>query len=206
MDAKLTPFLFEADTLVRVSYQDGAPWFIGEDACTALGIAKHRDAMARLDQGDTRPVEVDGSAGVRTVTALSEGGLYTLVLRCRGAMTEGTVAYRFRRWITHEVLPAIRRTGSYHVIPPEPTGEPPLRSKPYDEWTMEETRTQLAVSNCYRHTLNNAAAAWYLMRAGFPRSPALLMPAWWQAELLLGTPADSRAMVVVSVPNGNGTH
>lgn len=205
MNTKPTPFLFEGDTLIRVLHEDRCPWFVGEDACGALGIAKHRDAIARLDQGDTRPVEVDGSAGLRTVTAVSEGGLYTLVLRCRGAMTEGTVAYRFRRWITHEVLPSLRQTGTYS-LPTDPEIQPPLRPKPFDEWTLEEIRTHLAVANGYRHTLNNASAAWYLMREGFPRPPERLMPTWWQSDLNLKRGSEGRAMVVVSMPNGTGAH
>ena len=199
MSIKMQPFLFEGDTVVRVMEELGASWFIGEDACLALGITKHRDALAKLDAGDTRPVEVDGKAGIRSVTAVSEGGLYTLVLRCRGAMTEGTLACRFRRWLTHEVLPSLRRTGTYNVQQPKP--EPHhIHPKPFEEWTLEEIRTQLAVANGYRHTLNNGAAAWYLMRAGFPRPPERLMPAWWQADFDLSRPRGEGKAITIIVP------
>ncbi|CFQ88082.1 MULTISPECIES: Bro-N domain-containing protein [Yersinia] len=50
---------------------------------------------------------------------ISESGLYTLILRCRDAVTPGTIPYRFRKWVTSEVLPAIRQTGKYDINKPE---------------------------------------------------------------------------------------
>ncbi|HEY0181281.1 MAG TPA: phage antirepressor N-terminal domain-containing protein [Rhodopila sp.] len=75
-------------------------------------------------------------------------------------------------------------------------GEAYIYPKPFDEWTLEEIRTQLAVANGYRHTLNNASAAWYLMRAGFPKPPDRLLPTWWQAEFDLRQPAQNSLTVI----------
>lgn len=111
-------FGFE-DRLVRVVLKDNDPWFMAIDVCRVLGLSKHRDAVARLDEDERGSVEVDTLGGVQSVAAVSEGGLYTLILRCRAATTPGTAAHRFRKWVTAEVMPQIRRTGSYQ---PEPQG------------------------------------------------------------------------------------
>jgi hypothetical protein len=83
------------------------------------------------------------------------------------------------------------------LAPPAPPGP-----KPFDEWTLEEIRTQLAVANGYRHTLNNAAAGWYMMRAGFPRPPERLMPAFWQPDLDLRSSRSEGRSVTIIVPQG----
>ena len=88
------------------------------------------------------------------------------------------------------------------IVPQEATITP----KPYDQWTLEEVRTHLSVANCYRHTLNNASGAWYLMREGFPRPPERLMPGWWQSDLNLREQKEGRAIVTVSLPTSDRGH
>lgn len=100
-------FAFE-ENLVRVVDLDGEPWFVGKDVCHALGISKYRDALATLDQDEGRPVQVDTLGGNQDMIGVSEPGVYRLVFRSRKPEAE-----RFKRWLAHEVLPAIRRTGSY---------------------------------------------------------------------------------------------
>ncbi|WP_338065358.1 Bro-N domain-containing protein [Thiospirillum jenense] len=117
MSNQITQYLFpESDTTkrkVRAVMRDDAPWFVAADVCAVLGIENHRDAVARLDDDERGSVKVDTLGGVQSVAAINESGLYTLILRCRDATTEGTVAHRFRKWVTAEVLPSIRKTGSY---------------------------------------------------------------------------------------------
>lgn len=206
-EQRITPFLFEGEAMVRVVDRAGSPWFVAVDVCRVIGIAKHRDAIGKLDEDERGSVELDTLGGKQTLAAVSEGGLYTLILRSRDATTPGTVAHRFRKWVTSEVLPSIRQTGHYEVplaARPVPSA---LEQKPYWEWTNEEIRTHLSVATGYRLTLNNASAAWYLMAAGFPKPPRKLMPVWWQADMDLREPGAAGALTI-TVPMGGqgGTH
>lgn len=98
---------------IRVVPKDGDPWFVAADVCAALGIQNASQALQPLDDDEKGICSTYTLGGDQKVTAVSEGGLYSLVLRCRGATTPGTTAHRFRKWVTAEILPSIRRTGSY---------------------------------------------------------------------------------------------
>jgi anti-repressor protein len=94
---------------IRTLLIDGAPWFVGVDSCKMLGIANSRDALAKLDDDEKKTVALtDGKRGNPNLTIISEAGLYTLVLSSR--KPEARV---FKRWITHDVIPAIRKHGVY---------------------------------------------------------------------------------------------
>lgn len=93
---------------IRVEVIDGEPWFLAKDVCAALGIAKYRDAVSRLDPDERGSVLVDTLGGVQETSIVSEPGFYKLVMRSRKPEAKA-----FQRWVTHEVLPAIRRTGGY---------------------------------------------------------------------------------------------
>lgn len=100
---------------VRTIEVDGTPWFIAADVCAALGIANHRDALARLDADEKGVGTTDTLGGPQAVAIVSEPGLYGLTWTSRKPE-----AGAFRRWIKHDVLPAVRRTGSYSVAPRVP--------------------------------------------------------------------------------------
>ncbi|MBF8042184.1 BRO-N domain-containing protein [Klebsiella pneumoniae] len=107
-------FSFESQADIRAIIIDGAPWFIALDVCHALGIANNRDALLKLDDDEKNTVALtDGKRGNPNTLIISESGLYTLILRCRDAVTPGAIPYRFRKWVTSEVLPQIRKTGRY---------------------------------------------------------------------------------------------
>lgn len=107
-------FSFESQADIRAVIIDGEPWFIALDVCNALGISNNRDALLKLDDDEKNTVALtDGKRGNPNTLIISESGLYTLILRCRDAVTPGTIPYRFRKWVTSEVLPQIRRTGRY---------------------------------------------------------------------------------------------
>jgi prophage antirepressor-like protein len=102
---------------VRVIMIGGEPWFVAADVCAVLGIARAADAVQRLDEGEYQQVAattVSSAArpgvGAQSLTVVSESGLYSLVLGSRKPD-----ARRFKRWVTSEVLPQIRRTGVYAV-------------------------------------------------------------------------------------------
>lgn len=98
---------------VRVVQRDGEPWFVAADVCRVLEISNNRDALNRLDDDEKAAVGLTdiSSNGVkqkREFTIVNEPGLYSLVLGSRKPEAKG-----FKRWITHEVIPAIRRHGAY---------------------------------------------------------------------------------------------
>ena len=93
---------------VRTIEQNGEPWFIAKDVCECLSIGKYRDAVSRLEEDERGSVEVDTPGGRQGMTAINEYGLYNLILPSRKPE-----AKEFKRWITHEVIPAIRKTGGY---------------------------------------------------------------------------------------------
>lgn len=96
---------------VRLITQEGEPTWIAQEVCEILGITKHRDAIQRLDEDEKgRPVIVDTPGGPQETATVNEAGLYSLILRSR--KPEAKV---FKRWITHEVLPSLRKTGMYIV-------------------------------------------------------------------------------------------
>lgn len=110
MSAEIIPFDFE-EQAVRVVMRDDEPWFVAADICRVLEIRNTSDAVKRLDEDEVTLDQIEGSH--RETNLVSESGLYALVIR-----SDKPAAKRFRKWITAEVLPAIRRTGRYdHDLP-----------------------------------------------------------------------------------------
>lgn len=96
---------------VRTVIKDGEPWFIAKDVCEVLDIVDARQAVNRLDDDERCLIPVTDSLGrLQPTFAVNEPGLYTLILRSRKSE-----AREFKRWITHEVLPSIRRSGQYQL-------------------------------------------------------------------------------------------
>ena len=106
-------FKFETTSPVRMFNIDGNPWFAASDVCKALGLTNSRMSLKALDADEKGVSSTYTTGGRQAVNVISESGLYTLVLRCRDAVTPGTIPYRFRKWVTSEVLPQIRKTGRY---------------------------------------------------------------------------------------------
>lgn len=104
----LQSFDFEG-TALRVFGDNINPIFVAADICKAIGIQNPSDAIKSLAPFERVKIDLNG----REVNAVNESGLYTLILRSRDAVKEGTPAYRFRVKVTAEILPAIRRTGRY---------------------------------------------------------------------------------------------
>lgn len=93
---------------VRVVQVDGEPWFVAADVCRALEISNSRDAVARLDDDEKGVGSTDTLGGKQGMQIINEPGLYTLVLGSRKPEAKA-----FKRWVTHEVLPSIRKHGAY---------------------------------------------------------------------------------------------
>ena len=95
---------------IRTVEIDNEPWFVGKDVAVALGYSNTRDALNRhVDNDDKNTVVIpDGNKGNPNQTVINESGLYTLIF---GSKLDS--AKRFKHWVTSEVLPTIRKTGSY---------------------------------------------------------------------------------------------
>src|SRR5690606_37056960 len=109
---ELVTFRYD-DNPIRTVLVDGEPWFVAADVCAVLGIANVGNALARLDDDEKDSIRLaDGTPGNPNKAIVNEPGLYSLILR-----SDKPEAKAFKRWVTHEVLPAIRKTGRYEVQP-----------------------------------------------------------------------------------------
>jgi len=103
----VTPFDFEGQS-VRVVELQGEPWFVAADVAAILDLGNPRPSIALLDDDERGVHTVDTLGGPQSVTVISESGLYSLILRSRKPE-----ARAFKRWLTTEVIPSIRRHGGY---------------------------------------------------------------------------------------------
>lgn len=113
MSAEVIPFDFE-EQAVRVVMRDDDPWFVAADVCRVLELGNPSQALTRLDEDEFTLITNEGNH--RPTNVINESGLYALVLTSRKEQ-----AKRFRKWITAEVLPAIRKHGRYELQLPEPS-------------------------------------------------------------------------------------
>lgn len=105
----IQPFAFD-DHLVRVVEIDSEPWFVGKDVCAVLDIVKHHQALDRLDADERGTCIVGTPSGEQDMVVVSEPGVFRLIFTSRKPEAE-----RFKRWLAHEVLPALRRNGFYDM-------------------------------------------------------------------------------------------
>jgi prophage antirepressor-like protein len=162
MTPELQIFRSEDFGSVRTLYRDGEPWFVAADVCRALEIGNPRQAITRLDDDEKDAVILTDAMGRQQMTnIINEFGLYNLILGSRKPEAKA-----FKRWITHEVIPAIRRDGEYHALPQEENDDLPLT----------DTRRE------YLHAARSIAMAssqslplvrTLLQRAGIDTAPAL---------------------------------
>ena len=93
---------------VRTVEMNGEPWFVLKDVCEVLGIGNSRMVADRLDEDEKGVSQIDTLGGLQNVSIISESGLYNIILR-----SDKPEAKPFRKWVTSEVLPSIRRHGAY---------------------------------------------------------------------------------------------
>ncbi len=93
---------------VRSVLIDGEPWFVAKDVCDVLEIGNPTDALKRLEDDERSLVSIEGASNGLPVNAINESGLYALVLGSRKPEAKA-----FKRWITHDVIPSIRKNGAY---------------------------------------------------------------------------------------------
>lgn len=96
---------------IRTVIIDGEPWFVGKDVCRALGyVDQYSGVRKNVDAEDKRGCPVGSTSGIQETTVINESGLYSLIF---GSKLES--AKKFKKWVTSEVLPSIRKTGTYSI-------------------------------------------------------------------------------------------
>ncbi|PJK00191.1 BRO domain protein [Lysobacteraceae bacterium NML75-0749] len=152
MNSHIIPFDFEGQA-VRVIYdEEGNIWFVAADVCRCLELGNTSMALARLDEDEQALITIEGfTRGNNQVNVINEPGLYSLVLTSRKPE-----ARRFKRWITHDVLPALRKTGHYQM--PGHTAPPPERLRPpaWDAPLGSSAESLLAASRSFTAMLRTA--------------------------------------------------
>lgn len=134
---------------VRFLVKEGAPWFVLNDLLLPLDLTNVTRALERLDDDDLSSTQVVGSDGrTRDMKTINESGLYSLILGSRKP-----AARAFKRWVTSEVLPSIRRTGSYHA--------PRAQVRPVSDEVSRrlERQTRVLKHGCEAGWISNAEAA-----------------------------------------------
>ena len=93
---------------VRIVEKGGEPWFVAKDGCDMLALGTPRSSIALLDEDERGVHSMDTPSGKQEMGIISEAGLYSLIIRSRKPEAKA-----FKRWVTHDVLPSIRKTGAY---------------------------------------------------------------------------------------------
>lgn len=131
---------------IRTVEINGEPWWILKDVCVPLEIANPRVVAARLDDDEKGVCQTDTPGGKQKMTIINESGLYAVILR-----SDKPQAKAFRKWVTSEVLPAIRKTGQYKQPERKPDSymieDRVLRAQRWIEETQEWQKTVLGLEN-----------------------------------------------------------
>ena len=110
---------------IRSVMVNNEPYFVGKDICTIFGDTNHKRSLARLDEDEKVIVPVETNGGIQSMTVINESGIYSLLFNMQPEKAKGVsqndprieerikMLKDFKRWVTHEVIPAIRKTGGY---------------------------------------------------------------------------------------------
>lgn len=121
MTTEITTLQFNSDQFgqLRVVKDDnGEPWFVAKDVCDALSLGRQHDSTRYLDADEKGEGLVDTPSGKQTMVVINEPGFYKLIMKSRKPEAKA-----FQRWVTHEVLPSIRKKGGYIAAAPDETPE-----------------------------------------------------------------------------------
>ncbi|MGJ0393046.1 MAG: BRO-N domain-containing protein [Methylocystis sp.] len=146
------PFAFE-DKLVRIVMLNGEPWFVARDVCDVLGLVHVAKSLSRLDDDERGVHTVHTLGGDQQMSIISESGLYALIFTSR--KPEARV---FRKWVTAEVLPALRKTGVYDMRPAMTAAKESSRWDP-EAYPIEQIYCWLAIVAEMRKSKGRRAAS-----------------------------------------------
>lgn len=153
MNNEIQKFDFKGASLRTLTDKAGEPWFVAKDVCDILEISNPSDALKRLDDDERSRFNL-GRQGETNI--VNEAGLYVLVLGSRKPE-----AHEFKRWVTHEVLPQIRRTGGY--IPTSDADDDMTilaKAVMIGQRTMEEQKQRIAAQQSRIDELQPKVSAW----------------------------------------------
>lgn len=108
----IIPFEYKAKEIRVIQDEQGEPWWVAKDVCDVLGLSDPSMALRNLDNDEKGTNKVCTLKGPQEMLIINESGLYNLIIR-----SNKPEANKFRRWITHDVIPSIRKTGSYKIHP-----------------------------------------------------------------------------------------
>lgn len=153
--SNIIPFTYpETGTPVRTVTVDGEPWFVGTDVARVLELGNIHSSLALLDDDEKGIHSVETLGGDQRVATVNEPGLYSLILRSRKPQAKA-----FKRWITHEVIPTIRKTGRYETAPRTMTKLEALQA------AIESEQARL-VAEARVAELEPAATSWNVLASG----------------------------------------
>ena len=115
----LQTFRFTDTLILRGFLRDGEPWFVAQDVAAALDYSVAKDMTRNLDDDEKGGQIVPTLGGDQEMTVINESGLYSAILKSRKPEAKA-----FKKWVTSEVLPSIRKTGSYTAPTAQPTAKP----------------------------------------------------------------------------------
>lgn len=153
MNNSIQRFDFKGAALRTLIDENGEPWFVAKDVCDILEISNPSDALKRLDDDERSRFNL-GRQGETNI--VNEAGLYVLVLGSRKPE-----AHEFKRWVTHEVLPQIRRTGGY-IPTTDADDDMTILAKAVmiGQRTMEAQKQKIAAQQSRIDELQPKASAW----------------------------------------------
>lgn len=150
-DKNIQPFDFEGNAIRTIRDADGNIWFVAADVCAVLEITNIGNIIARLDDDEKRDdIQIMDAIGRnQSVWFVNEAGVYRLIFTSRKESAE-----RFKRWVAHEVLPAIRKTGSYTAQPMTPAQQLLMTAQQLvaQEQQLSEHETRLARLEAEAHS------------------------------------------------------
>ena len=156
MNNSIQRFDFKGAALRTLTDENGEPWFVAKDVCDVLELSNVGQALARLDNDEKSSITLnDGTPGNPNRAIVSESGLYALVLASRKPE-----AHEFKRWVTHEVLPQIRKTGGY-IPTSDDDDDMTILAKAVmiGQHTMEEQKRRIAAQESHIKELEPKAKA-----------------------------------------------
>lgn len=144
---------------IRAVLVNDEPWFVGKDVCEAFGDTNYRRSLGNIDDCDKRTSQIETAGGMQNMTIINESGLYSLLFQMQPQKAKGVSQnehpinerieklHRFKRWVTAEVLPAIRKTGSYQQRPLSIPQQIQMIAQGYSDLGQQVTEVQAEVTD-----------------------------------------------------------
>ena len=191
MTSELQVFNFDGQYEVRVIEQAGEPWFVAKDVCDVLGMADTHTAVRALDDDEKGRQILPTLGGMQDMTVINESGLYTLIMRSNKPQ-----AKRFRKWVTSEVLPSIRRTGAYSLRREENVPMETLQSAKLilEAAGIKANQLALALDEFYRKHTGESVLGTIGLQLEAPTKHQLLTPTQLGKEYGLSAKAVNRRL------------